>query len=199
VTIAVITIPNTTTITTIQTTTTSTTTTIQTATITTTTTPITTTTTTIPSVMTDCYDWLHINKSTSNGIYQIDPGYGLEPFDVYCDMTTDGGGWTIIQRLIQVISLYSFYLFRRFDDSLEFWNNTWQQYKDGFNNGLDRNLWLGNDRIHVMSQSNVILRVEINGDRMPNNTNPNIYLYGTYNFSVNTMLLKILILKSYMK
>jgi Fibrinogen beta and gamma chains, C-terminal globular domain len=87
-----------------------------------------------------------------------------------------------------VVSLYSFYPFRRVDDSLEFYNNTWQQYKVGFNNGIDNgNLWLGNDRIHVMSQLNVTLRIEINGDRTPNSPNPNIYLYGTYNFSVNTI------------
>jgi hypothetical protein len=78
-------------------------------------------------------------------------------------------------------------MFRRVDASLEFYTNTWQQYKNGFNNGIDRNLWLGNDRINVMSsRSNVILRVEINGDR--NYNNPNLYLYGTYNFSVNTIL-----------
>ena len=77
------------------------------------------------------------------------------------------------------------------DSSLEFYNNTWQQYKVGFNNGIDNgNLWLGNDRIHVMSRLNVTLRIEINGDRFPNSPNPNIYLYGTYNFSVNTMLIK---------
>jgi hypothetical protein len=140
--------------------------------------------------MTDCYDWRFKNCATSNGIYRINPGYGLEPFDVYCDMTTDDGGWTVIQRLIQVISLYSFYTFRRVDDSLDFYNNNWQQYKDGFNNGLENgNLWLGNDRIHVMSSRwNVTLRVEIYGDRRPDNTNPNYYLYGTYNFSVNTIL-----------
>jgi fibrinogen beta/gamma subunit family protein len=88
-----------------------------------------------------------------------------------------------------VVSLYSFYPFRRVDDSLEFYSNTWQQYRDGFNNGIENgNLWLGNDRIHVMSsQSNVTLRVEIKGDRNPNSQNPNIYLYGTYNFSVNTI------------
>jgi hypothetical protein len=139
--------------------------------------------------MTDCYDW-RLSGATSNGIYQIDPGYGLAPFDVYCDMITDDGGWTVIQRLIQVLSLYSFYLFRRVDASLEFWNNTWQQYKNGFNNSIENgNLWLGNDRINVMSsQWNVTLRVEINGDRLPNNPNPNIYLYGKYNFSVNTIL-----------
>ena len=58
------------------------------------------------------------------------------------------------------------------------------------NNGIDNgNLWLGNDRIHVMSSRwNVTLRIEINGDRYPNSPNPNIYLYGTYNFSVNTIL-----------
>jgi hypothetical protein len=41
--------------------------------------------------MTDCHDW-RLNGSTSNGIYRIDAGYGLDLFDVYCDMTTDGGG-----------------------------------------------------------------------------------------------------------
>ncbi len=129
-----------------------------------------------------------MSGATSNGIYRINPGYGLAPFDVYCDMTTDGGGWTVIQRLVQVISLYSFYLFRRVDASFEFWDNNWLQYKNGFNYGLENgNLWLGNDRIHVMSsRSNVILRVEIYGDRT--NNYPNLYLYGTYNFSVNTIL-----------
>ena len=87
-----------------------------------------------------------------------------------------------------MVNLYSFDRFRLVDDSLEFYNNTWQQYKVGFNDGLDRNLWLGNDRIHVMSsRSNVTLRIEINGDRNPNSSNPNMYLYGTYNFSVNTI------------
>src|SRR5450755_3289951 len=42
-----------------------------------------TTTTTLTS-MTDCFDWRFINGATSNGIYRINPGYGLEPFDVYC-------------------------------------------------------------------------------------------------------------------
>jgi hypothetical protein len=93
------------------------------------------------------------------------------------------------------------FIFRRVDASLEFYNNTWNDYKVGFNNGIESgNLWLGNDRIHVMStQSNVILRVEIYGNRYPNNTNSNIYLYSTYNFSVNTMLIKTSVLKNFIK
>ena len=32
-----------------------------------------------------------------SGVYTINPDYG-DPFDVYCDQETAGGGWTVIQK-----------------------------------------------------------------------------------------------------
>ena len=40
-----------------------------------------------------CIDILAANPSATDGVYIIDPdgGGGSAPFDVWCDMTTDGG------------------------------------------------------------------------------------------------------------
>ena len=65
---------------------------------------------------------------------------------VYCDMHTDGGGWTVFQR--------------RKDGSLNFYRN-WVDYEKGFGS-LDRNFWLGLKNINrlTISDDNT-LRVDL--------------------------------------
>ncbi|XP_035693525.1 angiopoietin-related protein 2-like [Branchiostoma floridae] len=66
--------------------------------------------------------------------------------EVYCDMQTAGGGWTVIQR--------------RQDGSVPF-NRTWEEYRQGFGN-KNGEYWLGNDIIHFLTeQKDYRLRIDL--------------------------------------
>jgi hypothetical protein len=48
------------------------------------------------------------NPGLEDGLYNIDPDGdgGNPPFEVYCDMTTDGGGWTMVAYHFDVNGTY---------------------------------------------------------------------------------------------
>ncbi|XP_062520682.1 fibrinogen C domain-containing protein 1-like [Corticium candelabrum] len=91
----------------------------------------------------NCRHALQLGHSVS-GIYEIDPRDGLGSFDVYCDMETDGGGWTVFQRR---------------KDGSENFNRKWNDYVQGFGH-LYGEFWLGLDKIHRLATS-VDLRIDL--------------------------------------
>ena len=85
------------------------------------------------------------NGFNCSGVYAINPDGG-KPIQVFCDMTTDGGGWTVFQK--------------RLDGSVDFYLN-WESYKNGFGI-LSGEFWLGNDNLHRLTAADdVMLRVDL--------------------------------------
>jgi len=92
----------------------------------------------------NCAEVYKSGKRTS-GVYKIDPD-GLGEFEVFCDQTTAGGGWTVFQK--------------RMDGSVDFYR-AWDDYKRGFGD-LKGEFWLGLDKIHRMTiSSSNKLRVDL--------------------------------------
>lgn len=94
----------------------------------------------LPSDCSELYDKGEVNS----GIYVIKPNHS-EPFNVYCEMSSDGGA-TIIQR--------------RVDGSVDF-DQSWEKYEKGFGN-LEKDFWLGLKKIYsVVKQGPRVLHVDL--------------------------------------
>ena len=91
----------------------------------------------------DCKDAFNHGQTTS-GVYIIRPDHQPE-FQVFCDMDTDGGGWTVFQR--------------RKDGSVDFYRY-WTDYQQGFGN-LSGEFWLGLDKIHRLTPTTTQLRIDM--------------------------------------
>ena len=88
---------------------------------------------------------IYKSDERKDGVYTIKPD-NLPAFDVFCDQTTAGGGWTVFQK--------------RHDGSVDFFLN-WSDYKVGFGD-LNGEFWLGLDKIHRLTlNNNSLLRVDL--------------------------------------
>ncbi|CAL1287173.1 unnamed protein product [Larinioides sclopetarius] len=94
----------------------------------------------------DCDEVLHSGQNKSV-VYTIWPKSRIidgRPLEVYCDMDTDGGGWTVIQRRGD------------FDRPKDFFFKDWASYKQGFGD-VSKDFWLGNDNIFALTNQRLYL------------------------------------------
>lgn len=82
---------------------------------------------------------------TNNGVYPINPdGQGM--IHVYCDQTSEDGGWIFLQHRSSPFNMSFF--------------RDWNSYKNGFG-VLDGEHWLGNDAIHRITTTPRKLAIQL--------------------------------------
>ena len=91
----------------------------------------------------DCQELFSAGFKES-GAYIVNPT-NKASFKVFCDMRTDGGGWTVFHK--------------RFNGVWDFYRG-WEEYKNGFGDTRGE-FWLGNEKIHQLTEIPSQLRVEI--------------------------------------
>ncbi|XP_078135280.1 microfibril-associated glycoprotein 4-like [Sander vitreus] len=100
-----------------------------------------------PNLPKDCSD-IHNNPNTrKSGVYTIYPIRSTSPVQVYCDMDSKGGRWTVFQT--------------RMDGTVNFYRS-WDQYKIGFGNAAGE-YWLGLENIYQLTrnrQSELLVQME---------------------------------------
>ncbi|XP_050092662.1 fibrinogen beta chain-like [Anopheles aquasalis] len=98
--------------------------------------------------------------SNVSGVHLIYVDNNDAPFQVYCEMEKNGGGWLVVQH--------------RFNGSVDFYR-TWDEYREGFGD-LNGEFWLGLEKMHQITASrNHELIVELKDF---NNKNKKARYYG---------------------
>ncbi|XP_032625829.1 fibrinogen-like protein 1-like protein [Chelonoidis abingdonii] len=83
-------------------------------------------------------DCSYIPRDSPSGVYAIQPA-GSPPRVVWCDMDTEGKGWTVVQR-------------NSYNTEIT-WRESWSTYKYGFGN-VQQDYWLGNEYLSLLTQQN---------------------------------------------
>ncbi|XP_047459691.1 angiopoietin-2a [Mugil cephalus] len=99
-----------------------------------------------PTTFSDCAA-VYKSGNTNSGVYTLTlPDIKME-VKAFCDMETEGGGWTVLQK--------------RLDGHVDF-HRTWQEYKKGFGDASGE-FWLGNEFVSKMtSKKSYKLRIQLN-------------------------------------
>ena len=94
----------------------------------------------------DCLDF-YDSGIHNNGLYRLSIGSDKsKTLTVYCDQTTDGGGWTVFQR--------------RMNGTIDFFRN-WADFRNGFGDVFGEH-WLGNENIHLLTNTTKRSKLLIN-------------------------------------
>ncbi|XP_035674682.1 angiopoietin-1-like [Branchiostoma floridae] len=86
-----------------------------------------------------------------SGVYRIQPDIveGGPVIEAFCDMDTESGGWTVIQRRPDWMG------------PLRFFNKNWTEYSSGFGDVRGEH-WLGNEALHHLTSAREnVLRIDM--------------------------------------
>ncbi|XP_073337338.1 angiopoietin-2a isoform X3 [Pagrus major] len=98
-----------------------------------------------PTTFMDCTA-VFKSGNTQSGVYTLTLPNTTVEVKAFCDMETEGGGWTVLQK--------------RFDGRVDF-HRTWQEYKKGFGEPSGE-FWLGNEFVSRLSSlQSYKLRIEL--------------------------------------